>query len=1775
VISQRQRGWAFRVKSAHQLVALAVFLLLGLSASQASAADCNHNGTCGDAVGEDCQTCPGDCDPRPTFTASSHNVRAGHPIHFQGQGGDLFPVFYLSPTVELSGDSLTYRYPSAGDYTVRFGGVDGLCNTPGLSDPQVIHVEPAECNGNGTCEQGLGETCETCPAECDPAPTFDMPLVATALSPVQFTGHGDFVQPPVWDFGDGNGGQGHQVFHSYSSVNDFNVRFGGKDPVCHTMQFSPPRQIHVVSPGGCNQNDLCETELGETCFSCVPDCGPCSGPNCQVDGTCNAAQGETCTTCPIDCDKPPTFTVSTRFGVVGHPLIFTASPWGEDPGAKWDFGIGEPGHLPAIRNPYTYTYFEADTYNVKYTATDLACNTPQDSLAVPITIAAEPPCSLEECDDAAAVESFSFPPTVCSGTSATATVTVRNIGTNTWTREAGYKLGTLVDPSPFSSANRVELPAGVQVPPGATHTFTIGLDRVPAPGQWTSPWRMLREHLSWFGGTASAEITVGSGCGGSGPPNGPGSAPYQCTGSVTDAHGTALPGRAVRLTAQRYRNETQFEDVAHRDGVSEVDGEFTVTLPEQAAGVDRLLCRVWQHLAIKPGEPNRKYLLLDGSANGVVQLHIVEAPAPKAVHEVKGLDKEVVARVGLYTTGAYDKAMIIPEPMNIEEKKKGARKLDGLWWTYEPYMRAAAARDVAVWIVNMPSTGLNLHEQAAELAQGIQWAAHGYPDSLPNGAPNFNRTVGILGISLGGITSRIATARWESDAQWRSDLGLAAEVPVSKMVFVDGALKGAIGNMDLQNFLWGHDREADYSLNTCAFQQLIMHSAVGAQGVCSPGPSPHCNYDSFFLNGLPVRFPGNGVCDQSSGGYCICKAGPAVETINGNGFATLPIAAYSDGGWGVPNQCYGNEDDVTAAGDNLCPDREGPHAAVIPHVGDTMLKIVVHPPFPADITFHMKAEALDLVPGSRLPVALGDFQESDKYAEQYFASTFIPITSSLAHPNGGCGPGNSFVACRNSGKSNPHVKPDPAAGDWIMNIQLFPALEAPPMNLAPRAEMATPAAGQPGQPLSFDGTPSGDPDGTLTQHRWDFGDGTVQVGTSPAHTFSAPGVYDVRLTVTDNTGRTDTAHRRVRVGPPNQAPSAISAHTQTALVGQSVTFDASGSDDVDGWIEKQVWSFGDGTVGEGEQVAHVYRRPGTYDVSLTLHDDETKSVSTHTQVTVSEPAYEASTPIAPAGCANSLRPQFSWSAVNWATRYWLQVYSTGLPAPLVDERELTGTAHIPLNDLPATLPLRWRVRACHGTSCGAWSAAQAFTATCSAPPAPSPVAPEGCLITAQPTLSWTAVGGASSYDLSLERALNGQVVQAPNVAGTSYLVPTALSAYTEYRFRVRARSGATAGAWSPYRFFTTHCLPEQVGTPAPLDPANASYNPMPLFTWEAASNANDYQIEVTSPGLGAFSSGWYPGPTNCPAKGRCALTLPAALIGGPSSWRIRARNTSATGPWSPSVPFTVTGTVQSPWALVAAADFNADGKRDFVWQHAQSGDVRFWLMNGTVRTAVAEPTPNNAGGGEWEVAGAADFNADNKPDLLFQNVATGELSVWFMNGTTRLAVDTPYPDRPSSDVQRWRVQALGDYDGDGKADILWQHQTEGWLVAWLMDGIRQKSAVNPTPNRPASDHANWRVATTELISPGERDAHALWLFQHQTAGWLVGWQMLNLVRDAVPAVVPNLPEGDAANWKIVAAFDVDGDGKSDLVLRHRATGANVVWRMNGATRLGTLPLDSY
>ncbi len=80
------------------------------------------------------------------------------------------------------------------------------------------------------------------------------------------------------------------------------------------------------------------------------------------------------------------------------------------------------------------------------------------------------------------------------------------------------------------------------------------------------------------------------------------------------------------------------------------------------------------------------------------------------------------------------------------------------------------------------------------------------------------------------------------------------------------------------------------------------------------------------------------------------------------------------------------------------------------------------------------------------------------------------------------------------------------------------------LNAPPHASFTVACAGL---SCSFDGSGSGDPDGSIATYAWDFGDGASGSGQTVSHTYGRAGSYTVTLMVTDNAGATATDSKAI------------------------------------------------------------------------------------------------------------------------------------------------------------------------------------------------------------------------------------------------------------------------------------------------------------------------------------------------------------------------------------------------------------------------------------------------------------------------------------------------------------------------------------------------------------------------------------------------------------------------------------------------------------------------
>ncbi|MBZ0110641.1 MAG: PKD domain-containing protein [Candidatus Scalindua rubra] len=158
---------------------------------------------------------------------------------------------------------------------------------------------------------------------------------------------------------------------------------------------------------------------------------------------------------------------------------------------------------------------------------------------------------------------------------------------------------------------------------------------------------------------------------------------------------------------------------------------------------------------------------------------------------------------------------------------------------------------------------------------------------------------------------------------------------------------------------------------------------------------------------------------------------------------------------------------------------------------------------------------------------------------------------------------------------------------------------------------------------NFIGSGSFDPDGSIAEYNWVFGDGSASSSISdPLHTYYAPGNYTSTLTVTDNDGLTNST--TVVITVENKAPIAVASSDQTSGAAPlTINFNSTGSYDPDepyGTITAYSWDFGDGSSSTDENPSHSYSTGGTFNATVTVTDDlgDTGRSDTVT-ITVSSP----------------------------------------------------------------------------------------------------------------------------------------------------------------------------------------------------------------------------------------------------------------------------------------------------------------------------------------------------------------------------------------------------------------------------------------------------------------------------------------------------------------------------------------------------------------------------
>ena len=236
-------------------------------------------------------------------------------------------------------------------------------------------------------------------------------------------------------------------------------------------------------------------------------------------------------------------------------------------------------------------------------------------------------------------------------------------------------------------------------------------------------------------------------------------------------------------------------------------------------------------------------------------------------------------------------------------------------------------------------------------------------------------------------------------------------------------------------------------------------------------------------------------------------------------------------------------------------------------------------------------------------------------------------------------------------------------------------------------------------------------------------------------------------------------------------------------------------------------------------------------------------------------------------------------------------------------------------------------------------------------------------------------------------------------------------------------------------------------------------------------------------------------------------------------------------------------------------DLDGDGKDDLLLTRtdgATRSSARTWQyypMSGTSHLTGDGTATGLKRDLDWVVMGLGDFDGDGKTDVLTRDSVVGTWHVALMDGKTVTTAGTGNADLTTN--LDWGLAAIADFDGDGADDLLLRHATTHRWWLYLMDGRRHVvGASGPVENVALAadalpDDVLWTVAGAgDLGGDGRADL----LLRHATHGTWRYYRMKGRTVVDPGGSALGLPSGAA--WTLAGLADLDGDGTDGVLLRN-------------------------
>lgn len=191
-------------------------------------------------------------------------------------------------------------------------------------------------------------------------------------------------------------------------------------------------------------------------------------------------------------------------------------------------------------------------------------------------------------------------------------------------------------------------------------------------------------------------------------------------------------------------------------------------------------------------------------------------------------------------------------------------------------------------------------------------------------------------------------------------------------------------------------------------------------------------------------------------------------------------------------------------------------------------------------------------------------------------------------------------------------------------------------------------------------------------------------------------------------------------------------------------------------------------------------------------------------------------------------------------------------------------------------------------------------------------------------------------------------------------------------------------------------------------------------------------------------------------------------------------------------------------------------------------------------------------------ARAADFDGNGKADLLWQDDKTRQVAVWFLDGPQGSHFQS-FAWLANPGMPGWSVVATADFDGNGTSDLVWQNDSTRQAVVWYMSGP-QGNQYQSFAWLQSAEKPGWKIVGAVDVN-GDETPDLIWQEDstRQVAAWYMGGPQGNQSKSFAWLQATNKP-----GWTVAGMADLDGNGKQDLIWQNDTTRQAAVWYAGGA-----------